>query len=197
MNISRNNTLKNTGFSLLSLNFIVFLVLFFTSINTVNAADSTVITPPPQQSGSQTISTDCGVTPSSLLSNTNNYCMLAPVGNLFKNTGLQTGSDSSKTATINLTGGIKPFFAAIYMVGITIAIGLAIVVITFGGIRMATTDSVTATDSGKKMINAAVAGLLIALFSYVILNTINPALRSGSGTTGSADFFPADPTTTK
>jgi len=129
-------------------------------------------------------SADCGI---AVNNDKFQYCMLAPVNGLFGTPA--TSAAGKKTEMVNLSGGIKPFFATIYKVGIAIAIGLAIVMITFGGIRWATTDSFGGSDDGRKMINAAVAGLLLALFSYVLLNTINPALISGNGV---GDIFPAN-----
>ena len=104
------------------------------------------------------------------ITNSGYYCMLTgdiPV----------LGTESGR---LQLSGGLKSFFQKLYRVGITVAVGLSILMITFGGFRMATTDSVTNKEEGKEMINAAVIGLLIALFSYVILYTVNPELVNPS-----------------
>lgn len=139
-----------------------------------------VITPNSQsipQAGPK-ISDLCGFSPAKGLWD---YCMLAPMKGLIgKEIG--TGADSIEKFPIE-GDSLQIFFAKVYRIGIIIAIALAIVMISFGGIRLATTDSIGGTENGKKMVNAALAGLFIALFSYVLLYTINPALVSnGAGT---------------
>lgn len=152
-------------------------------------AKTPVITPSPvvQQSG-PTSSADCGI---SVSGDKWNYCMLAPVN------GLIAGKLTGVNEIVDLSGkgGVEPlpdFFSRIYKIGITIAVMLSIIVISIGGIRLATTDSISGTDEGRKMVNAALAGLFLALFSYVLLYTINPALL----TNGAGTLFPA-PTDTQ
>ncbi len=53
---------------------------------------------------------------------------------------------------------------------------LAVLMIVLGGIQYVSTDSWNDKDSGKKRIQAAVGGLVLALSSYLILNTIDPSL---------------------
>lgn len=129
---------------------------------------SPVITPSSQTpSTASPLTADCGLN----VSNTSwSYCMLAPVYPLLG--GTKTGD----TQKISLDGGLQPFFANLYQIGIAITIGLSVVVISLGGIRLATTDSISGTEKGRDMVKAALAGLFLALFSYVLLNTINPAL---------------------
>lgn len=153
---------------------------------TINpTAPSPVITPPVVQAqamGAQdgyVGSAECGI---SVSKGTWKYCMLTPVNGLL---GDKKGSGKDATEIVDVSGGIQPFFAKVYKLGITIAIALAIVMISFGGIRLATTDSIGGTEEGRKMINAALAGLFLALFSYVLLNTINPALTDN----GASDLF--------
>ena len=137
-----------------------------------NPINSPVITPRAmvEQSGPP-ISAACGI---SAAEDKWNYCMLAPVGGLIGQPSGGSGKDAMELVVIG--DGLQPFFAKLYMLGITVAIALAIVMISFGGIRLATTDSIGGTEEGKKMVNAAFAGLFLALFSYVLLYTINPAL---------------------
>ena len=130
------------------------------------SANGTVVTPGPNTSTAPANS--CSLSTNNLTT----YCMLAPVNGLF--------GDSS--GHLDVGQGVGPFFATLYKVGVTIAIALSIVMISFGGIRLATTDSVSGTEEGKKMVNAALAGLFLALFSYVLLYTINPALVSNNVT---------------
>ena len=57
-----------------------------------------------------------------------------------------------------------------------IAVALAFVMITFGGITYATSDAITAKDQGKQYIQNALWGLLLVIASYTILYTINPQI---------------------
>lgn len=123
-----------------------------------------VLTPPTQTTKTNSVNTNCSI---DARNNKFNYCMLAPIGGLL-------GEDKT-TGSIELPK-LGEFFAKIYRIGIMAAIALAIVMITLGGIRLGTTDSISGTEKGRDMIKSAIAGLLIALFSYVILYTINPEL---------------------
>src|SRR3989338_1197038 len=53
---------------------------------------------------------------------------------------------------------------------------LAVVQIVIGGMEWAFSESILAKGEGKDRIQMALLGLLIALLSYIILNTINPDL---------------------
>ncbi len=53
---------------------------------------------------------------------------------------------------------------------------LAMLMIVVGGIEYMTTELVSHKDEGKKRILGAIGGLILALGSYVVLNTINPDL---------------------
>ncbi|HEY4496044.1 MAG TPA: hypothetical protein VJC04_01665 [Candidatus Paceibacterota bacterium] len=71
--------------------------------------------------------------------------------------------------------------AGVYIKGaFNLAIGvaavLAIIMIVIGGIQYMSTESIGGKGAGLKRIKDAVLGLLLALGSYVILLTINPAL---------------------
>ncbi len=149
---------------------------------------STVLTPgavPPNASDAT-----CGINVASGLWN---YCMLAPVNGLLGGSGSlinPTGTGNTERITIS-DNTLQDFFAKIYQIGIAVVIALAIVMISLGGIRLATTDSISGTDEGKKMVNAAFAGLFLALFSYVLLYTINPSLLdNGAGTIFPANTIP-------
>ena len=147
------------------------------------APQSPVITPnqQPQALLDQTSpsgSATCGISPKD---GKWNYCLLAPMNGLVGDKITGTGGDTVESLDLS-TSGIRQFFSKVYRVGVMAAIGLAIVMITFGGLQLATTDSVSGTDSGRKKVNAALAGLFIALFSYVLLYTINPELvKNGEG----------------
>lgn len=53
---------------------------------------------------------------------------------------------------------------------------LSMIMIVMGGIEYMTSDLVSSKESGKSKIRNAVLGLLLALGSYTILNTLNPKL---------------------
>ncbi|HMP85232.1 MAG TPA: hypothetical protein PKE08_01015 [Candidatus Paceibacterota bacterium] len=97
--------------------------------------------------------------------------------------------------------------------GIAIAIILSILFIVIGGIQYMTTDAIFDKSEGKQKISSAVAGLILALSTWLILNTINPQILGlrfttsvnqannsrGGATTGGASFFgggAASPNTT-
>lgn len=63
---------------------------------------------------------------------------------------------------------------------VQIAIGiagiLAVIMIIVGGVQYMTTDALTGKSNARSTITSAILGLLIALGSFIILNTINPTL---------------------
>lgn len=73
-------------------------------------------------------------------------------------------------------GQLGVYLNGLYLLGIGIASGLAVVYITIGGIEYMVSASAGKKEEGRKKIIAAVGGLLLALASFVILNTINPEL---------------------
>ena len=87
---------------------------------------------------------------------------------------------------------------------------LAVVQIVIGGMEWAFSESILAKGEGKERITQALYGLLIALLSWLILNTINPDLVNlkltipglpntntlgGAGTGGVGTGFPGKPCT--
>jgi len=89
-------------------------------------------------------------------------------------TVLQPISGGSSGGTVTDPGA---YIKNLYTIGVGIAGVLAVIMIIIGGIEFITS---AANPSGRtdarKRIWAAVGGLLIALLSYIILNTINPNL---------------------
>ena len=78
-------------------------------------------------------SVNCGISASQL-----KYCMLAPLNGLL---GTPTNSGSSSVEVVDIQNtSLSVFIAKLYKLGIAIAVALSIVVITFGGIKMATKD---------------------------------------------------------
>ena len=89
----------------------------------------------------------------------------------------KTGGD------IDLGGdGATQYVKNLYIFGVAVAAGLAVIMIVIGGIEMSTIDAMSGKidGSGKKRINAALSGLALALLSYLILSTINVNLLSAN-----------------
>lgn len=107
-------------------------------------------------------------TDNSLTSSTTNcfsvYTLLAPIGSL-------------KEAPNN----IGDYFNIIFKIAIGLCAVLAVVMIVISGIQYMGDESIFSKTEAKSKITAAVLGLLIALGSYALLNTINPALLGGGG----------------
>lgn len=69
------------------------------------------------------------------------------------------------------------YLASIYQTGIAIAGVLAVLMIVVGGVQYISSGiSPSAKEDAKSRITSALLGLLLALISWIILNTINPTL---------------------
>lgn len=66
------------------------------------------------------------------------------------------------------------FFNAMFNFGIIIAGFLAVIMIAIGGIQYMSTDAIHGKSEGREKITYALMGLLLILFSYILLKTINP-----------------------
>jgi hypothetical protein len=93
---------------------------------------------------------------------TEDYVVLAPLPGIGDETGQTTTLEKYLPRAFNLT--------------VAIAAGLAFVVITFGGLMYATSDSISGKEDGKGYIKNAITGLILVIGSYVILYTINPQI---------------------
>jgi hypothetical protein len=98
------------------------------------------------------------------------YTLLAPIGNLLGEGGIYTITQN--------TNGLCSLFNTWFRVGIALAGLFAVVMIVLGGIEYATTDSLFNKSEGKSKVENAVFGLLLALTTWLIINTINPALTN-------------------
>jgi len=74
------------------------------------------------------------------------------------------------------TSNLGDYLAGLFNLGIGVASGLAVIMIVIGGITYMTTGSISQKASGREMITAAIGGLVLALASVLLLQTINPAL---------------------
>ncbi len=63
---------------------------------------------------------------------------------------------------------------------------LAVVMIVIGGMEYMTSELISSKEAGKKKIQEALLGLLIALGAWALLNTINPDLLNTNVTIGQA-----------
>ncbi len=88
------------------------------------------------------------------------YCLLAPIG------GVTRISDAD----------LANFFDMIFKILIGLIGTLSVIMIFFGGVQYMSTDALQGKQEGRERIQNAVLGLIIALGSYAILNTINPKL---------------------
>ncbi|MES2224008.1 MAG: hypothetical protein V4469_03715 [Patescibacteria group bacterium] len=109
------------------------------------------------------------------------YQPLTPIPGLTTgiSTGIQTG-DSNGTSSLGFAGYLR----ALYIWGVAAASGLAVVMIMWGGVEYMTSAGGGGVEEAKKRISAAIAGLLLALGSYVILYTINRDLLNLQFTIG-------------
>ncbi len=84
-----------------------------------------------------------------------------------------------------LNGGSTPnlgqYLASIFKMGIVVVIILAVIMIVFHGIALATQGAIQKKDEHKKGVWNAILGLLLALGSWLLLNTISPELASNLG----------------
>ncbi len=59
---------------------------------------------------------------------------------------------------------------------ISIIGALGVIMIVLGGVQYMTTDAISKKEGGKEMISNAIFGVILALVSWLLLNTINPHL---------------------
>lgn len=92
------------------------------------------------------------------------YTLLAPIGDF-------------KEAPTN----VGDYFNIIFKIVIGLCGALAVVMIVIGGVQYMGDESIFGKTEAKSRITSAIIGLLIALGSYALLNTINPDLLGGGG----------------
>lgn len=80
-----------------------------------------------------------------------------------------TGFDAASGA-----GDLGAFLSQAFQFGLAIAAALAVVMIVWGGVEIMLSESVFKKEDGKKKIQDAIWGLVLALVSWLILYTINP-----------------------
>lgn len=100
--------------------------------------------------------------PGTTISVTSQYELLAPLPEI--------------GGMVDIDKGLGDYLNALFRFIIGLAGVLAVVMIVFGGIQYMMTDVVFDKEDAKKKITGAIWGLILALGSFVILNTINPDL---------------------
>ncbi len=73
------------------------------------------------------------------------------------------------------SSNLGQYFSQMYQLGVGVATALAVLMIILGGVEYVTTDAIGGKEEGKTKVQNAILGLLLALGSWIILNTINPA----------------------
>lgn len=112
--------------------------------------------------------------PGTNIENKSTYTLLAPF------LGLKC-IDTSGTNPDCAKGGIGDYLNLIFNIAIALCGALAVIMIIIGGIEYMGEESVFGKTKAKSRITSALLGLVIALGSYAILNTINPELLGKGG----------------
>jgi len=76
------------------------------------------------------------------------------------------------------TTDLGPYLQKLFNFAIGAAAALAVIMVIWGGVEYMTTDAIGHSEEGKQKIQNAILGLLLALSSYIILQTINRDLLS-------------------
>jgi len=80
----------------------------------------------------------------------------------------------------NNSGDLGLFLSSAFQFGLAIAAALAVIMIVWGGVEIMLSESVFKKEDGKKKIQDAIWGLVLALVSWLILFTINPQILNWS-----------------
>lgn len=83
--------------------------------------------------------------------------------------------ESLPNMAANSTPSLGVYLQNMFNIGLGVAGVLAVIMITIGGVLYMTTEAVGGKSSAKSIINNAVLGLVLALASFLLLKTINPA----------------------
>lgn len=102
-----------------------------------------------------------------------------PLSGLFENAPTEYVPLATIPGTVNPVTGktdLSTYMTGIFKFGVAAAGVLAFLTIVWGGFTYLSTDSITGKEEGKHYVERALGGLILALVSYIILNTINPKL---------------------
>lgn len=104
----------------------------------------------------------------------NNYVPLEPLPGT--TIGVCDPSQANWQTDPSCQTNVSTFVPNIFILLIAIAGGLAVVTIVVGGFQYLSTDAISGKKEGKQKITNALVGLLLAIASYIILNTLNPQI---------------------
>jgi len=97
--------------------------------------------------------------------------------------------------TENTAPGLGPYLVNMFKIGIGVAGVLAVVMITIGGVQYMTSEAISGKGEAKIRINRAIFGLVLALSSFLLLNTINTNLTESELTLKPVPAPPVTPPT--
>jgi hypothetical protein len=100
------------------------------------------------------------------------YTVLAPLPGI---TTANCGGDTP-TGELGCTTNLQTYLPGAFNLVIGLCAVLAFLVLTYGGVLYMTSDAITGKSQGKTYIENALWGLGLAIASWVILYTINPAI---------------------
>src|ERR1035437_3446361 len=100
------------------------------------------------------------------------YTVLAPLPGTTKG---NCGGDLT-TGAIDCTTNLQTYLPGAFNLLIGLCAVLAFLVLTYGGVLYMTSDAISGKSEGKTKIENALWGLGLAIASWVILYTINPAI---------------------
>lgn len=105
----------------------------------------------------------------------NTYNLLAPLPCTTPN---EAGCVNGQRTSIDVvgSGGLGKYLNMMLRIFIGVCAILAMAMIVIGGLEYMTSELVSSKESGKHKITGALLGLVLALGSYALLNTINPNL---------------------
>ncbi len=89
-------------------------------------------------------------------------------------TPLENGVFNDFNTGVSSNNQLGTFLGQAFQFGLAVAAALAVVMIVWGGVEIMLSESMFKKEDGKKKIQDAIWGLLLALVSWLILFTINP-----------------------
>jgi len=104
------------------------------------------------------------------------YYPLAPLPGVGETCEKDVNKRTICVKTDPASGGFAKYLNVMIQIFIGLAAVLSMIMIVMGGIEYMTSELVSTKQAGKDRIRNAVLGLILALGSYAILNTLNPDL---------------------
>ncbi len=120
------------------------------------------------------------------------YNFLAPIAGINKMSNISNDPTCTKE-TGCVSNNIGTYLNIIFKLAIGVAAALAVIMLIINGITYMGDESIFKKTEAKSKMFSAIFGLLIALASWALLNTINPALTGAGGLKISAAEITLDP----